>query len=104
MTPSDIRYAYERGGERGDHPASRHFFKRDTMKFFGDTMRSFGVKTIGGQVILYRKPTAKVNVFGTWKEAGREFFGAWRFDPNDGDLHGIYDKTAKSAIYARVAR
>lgn len=99
MTPAAIRAAYE-AGDRGN----RHFFERGTMKFFGDTMRSFGAVTIDGTTYLYRKPSAMVNVFGNWKRAGREFFGAWRFDPVDGDLHGVYDDTTKSAVYARVAR
>lgn len=32
-----------------------YFFSRQTMKFFGDTMKSLGTKTINGQVYVYRK-------------------------------------------------
>lgn len=95
-TPSDIRANYL-AHKHG------HFFDRDTMKFFGDTMRSFGVRVIDGVTYLYRKPSARVNVFGTWKTAGRAFFGAWRVDEH-GDVHGVYDDVAKQAIYERVAR
>lgn len=98
MTPSEIRYAYEHGG------SNRHFFDRKTMRFFGDTMRSYGVRQIDGVVYLYRKPNVYVNVFGKWQVAGRAFFGAWRFDSVDGDLHGVYDENAKQALYDVVAR
>ena len=98
MTPHDIRYAYQTGG------SNRHFFDRSAMKFFGDTMRSYGVRTVDGVVYMYRKPSARVNVFGKWKTAGREFFGLWCFDPETGDLHGIYDEAKKSELFAMVVR
>ncbi len=66
-------------------------------------MRSYGVRVVDGVTYMYRKPTASVNVFGHWKTAGREFFGLWRFDPQTGDLQGIYDETQKSEFFARVA-
>jgi hypothetical protein len=82
-TPSDVRMFYESGATIS---APRYFFERKTMRFFGDTMRSFGARTIGGNVYLFRKPSASVNVFGRHHTAGRQFFNAWRLDPVTYDL------------------
>ena len=68
---SDVKYALK----------DSHFFDRKTMKFFGDKMTSFGIKTINGGRYMYRKPSAKVNVFGTWKTAGFDFFNVWELLP-----------------------
>lgn len=38
MTPSDLKYHVEAEGH------CPHFFTRKTMKFFGDTMRNYGVR------------------------------------------------------------
>lgn len=46
MSVQDIKNHYDPQG---------HFFDRDTMKFFGDTMKSFGVYTCEGERFLYRK-------------------------------------------------
>lgn len=45
-TLADIKAANESAG--------RYFFSRDTMRFFGDTMRSFSVRHDGGKVYLIR--------------------------------------------------
>lgn len=37
MTPSELKRQVEAAGHE------RYFFTRDTMKFFGDTMRNYGV-------------------------------------------------------------
>lgn len=37
-TASDLKYAVEQAG------TSPYFFTRNTMKFFGDTMRNYGVR------------------------------------------------------------
>ena len=67
MSVSDIKY-YNKG----------HFFSRSTMKFFGDKMSSFGVRTYNGRRILYRKPTAYVNtLFSGRQKAGKTFFNCW---------------------------
>lgn len=70
MSVSDIKY-HNNG----------YFFSRNTMKFFGDKMTSFGVRIFEGKRIMYRKPTAYVNVFGTRKIAGKYFFGCWHVNP-----------------------
>lgn len=38
MTPSELKYHVESTGREA------HFFTRKTMKFFGDTMRNYGVR------------------------------------------------------------
>ena len=81
VTPSQIRQAYEAAND-----GSRHFFDHKTMKWFGDTMRSYGTRTINGTIYMYRKADARANVFGTWRTVGRDFFNAWRFNPATADL------------------
>lgn len=57
MTPSELKYHVEQAGH------DSYFFTRKTMKFFGDTMRNYGVceatiTTRSGQKTvweLYRK-------------------------------------------------
>ena len=40
MTASELKYEVERHGKEP------HFFARPTMKFFGDTMRNYGVRKV----------------------------------------------------------
>jgi hypothetical protein len=53
MTSSELKYNHElyNGGS--------YFFSRDTMRFFGDTMRNYGVKDKGTYFELYRKSPVK---------------------------------------------
>jgi hypothetical protein len=37
-TASDLKYAVEQAGN------CEHFFTRDSMKFFGDTMKNYGIR------------------------------------------------------------
>ena len=39
MTPSELKYKIEQTGRES------HFFARSSMKFFGDTMRNYGVRS-----------------------------------------------------------
>ena len=91
-TPSDIRGNYIAHVEGG------HFFDRETMRFFGDTMKSFKTIEHEGDVYLYRRPDVKVSVFGTWKQVGREHFNAWKYDPKTHDLD-ITDNEVTQAIF-----
>ena len=60
------------------HYSTGYFFSRSTMKFFGDKMTSFGVRTYNGRRILYRKPTAYVKPpFSGVQKAGKTFFNCW---------------------------
>lgn len=45
MTPSELKYLVESAGH------DSHFFTRRTMKFFGDSMKNYGVRK--GPTILY---------------------------------------------------
>lgn len=56
MTASELKYRVE---VSGNEP---HFFTRSTMKFFGDTMRNYGVRS--GEV------TANYNADGEYVEGG----------------------------------
>jgi hypothetical protein len=53
MTPSELKYQHETA-----HPDT-HFFDRKTMKFFGDTMKNYGVVPCGECWELYRKRPVK---------------------------------------------
>ncbi len=90
-TASDVKYALN---------DSSHFFARKTMRFFGDKMTSFGVRTINGKRYLYRKPNAYVNVFGTWKQAGKDFFNCWQIVPKHDHIElMIVSDSEKDAVY-----
>lgn len=52
MTAAELKYQVERGE---DH----FFFTRETMRFFGDTMRNYGVRDAGNLWELYRKHPVK---------------------------------------------
>ena len=93
-TPSNVRMFYESGNPQGSNTHERFFFSRATMRFFGDTMKSFGVKRIAGAVYLYRKPNAVVNVFGTWRRAGsdKNLLSINRLDPVTYDLNPVSEK------------
>lgn len=54
MNAYELRREYLKANPTG------HFFDRDTMRFFGDTMRNFGVRTLRGldAWVLYRKSPA----------------------------------------------
>lgn len=79
VTPAAIKRAYNAAN-------SGHFFDADTMRWFGDTMASFGTIVIDGSVYMYRKPTASVWVFNRRCTAGREFFNAWIWDAETANL------------------
>ena len=53
MTPSDLKYHHERL-----NPGS-HFFDRDTMRYFGDTMGNYSVITHKDCYELRRKKPVK---------------------------------------------
>lgn len=53
MTPSQLK-----AGHLSHHPES-HFFDRDTMRHFGDTMQNYGVRDAGSHWELYRKRPVK---------------------------------------------
>lgn len=56
MSPSELKYQHELL-----NPNSL-FFSKDTMKFFGDTMKNYGVRTVGDYYELYRKKPVNGNL------------------------------------------
>lgn len=66
-----------------------YFFTRNTMKFFGDKMSSFGVRTFEGKRVLYRKPTALVRTFTGWQKAGKMFVSVWIVEAKNESLVNI---------------
>jgi hypothetical protein len=93
-TVTDVKYGLN---------SDSYFFERKTMKFFGDKMTSFGVKTVNGKRYMYRKPSAKINVFGTWKTAGKDFFNAWEIIPKIDHLElSIVSSELKETIYNSI--
>ena len=52
MTASELKYNVEQGHDR-------YFFTRDSMRFFGDTMRNYGVRDGGTTWKLYRRHPVK---------------------------------------------
>ncbi len=52
-TASDLKFLHEL-----KHPKS-HFFSRETMKFFGDSMKNYGIKHYRGHIELIRKKPVK---------------------------------------------
>jgi len=93
LTPADIKRNYNANN-------CGHFFDRDSMKWFGDTMRSFAVIVIDDVTYLYRKPTATVNVFGTRKTAGRQFFNCYEVMPNGKLNHVMAD--VENMVWAAI--
>jgi hypothetical protein len=97
-TPSNVRMFYE---SKDSSNGRRYFFSRDTMRFFGDTMRSFGTKQLDGVVYLYRKPSATVNVFGNHYRAdsNNTYLGVWRLNPETYDLDRVRDHAIEAKVY-----
>ena len=56
MTPSMLKYKVEKAGNEP------YFFTRKTMKFFGDTMRNYGVCDAGDCWELFRRRPVKYGV------------------------------------------
>lgn len=54
---SDLKYVVEQTGS--------YFFTRSTMKFFGDTMKNYGVRELSDCYELYRKKPVKHNQTGS---------------------------------------
>ena len=52
-TASDLKCHVEQFGNE------RYFFTRETMRFFGDTMRNYGVRDNGDSWELYRRKPVK---------------------------------------------
>lgn len=79
MTPADLKYHVEQTGS--------HFFERSSMRFFGDTMANYGVRS---------KPVT----VETWDG---ERFACWELYRKKPVDHGLTDSAYFSvADYSRV--
>jgi peptide subunit release factor RF-3 len=56
MSPSELKHKHELL-----NPNS-FFFSKSTMKFFGDTMKNYGVRSVGDYYELYRKHPVNGNL------------------------------------------
>lgn len=56
MNSSELKYQYELNNPKG------YFFTRPTMKFFGDTMRNYGVINHGSHYELHRKRPVRLGI------------------------------------------
>jgi hypothetical protein len=45
-----------------------HFFDRNTMRFFGDTMRNFGVRDYGSLTAMERGGIAEIDVWELYRK------------------------------------
>lgn len=71
-----------------------HYFDRSTMRFFGDTMKSFGCRMFEGKPVWYRKLLSPINVFGRLKLSGiNEVNPRWVND--DFDFECMDDESEK---------
>ncbi len=75
MKPSELKALYERNEE-----GAALFFTHDTMRFFGDTMKNYGVR--------------KIRVAEKWTESKPEPFEAWELYRKKPVKHGL-----KSSAY-----
>lgn len=82
MTPSELRYQI-----LNHHPDS-HFFDRSSMRFFGDTMKNYGVcrttiKTLWENELevweLFRRRPVKFNNFSSAYFRTDNFKRVWKF-------------------------
>jgi hypothetical protein len=69
MTSSELKAMIEAKG------TANHFFTRKTMKFFGDTMKNYGVRE---------------TVIDTWSEDNVEVYELYRRHPVK---HGLWEST-----------
>ena len=92
MTLSELKVAVEAAGHE------RHFFDRKTMKFFGDTMSNYGVRST---VI-----TCNYNEHGQYVETGVQV-EVWELYRKRAVKHGLkqsayFGKASFKQVYARI--
>jgi hypothetical protein len=76
MTASKLKYQYQ------FHIPSGHFFDRKTMRFFGDTMRNYGVRDADTHWELFRRSPVKHGLIDSrWFDKGT--FAETSTDPNE---------------------
>jgi len=92
VTPSELKYQVETAGHE------QHFFDRASMRFFGDTMRNYGV----------RSATIRPNwnAAGEWSEEGIDV-EVWELYRKRPVKHGVcgsayFDKQTFRRIHEKV--
>lgn len=75
MTPSQLRYEVQ------TRNTDTHFFDYKTMRFFGDTMRNYGVRDAGDCWELYRKRPVKYGLRTSAYFDKQTFNQVYRKDP-----------------------
>lgn len=69
------------------------FWTEDTMRFFGDTLQSFGLRRWNDRCVLYRKPGVPISVFGEWTKASPALgYNAWFVTGKDCTLVYLTDE------------
>ena len=91
MTPSQLKYEVEAAGHE------RHFFDRKTMKFFGDTMKNYGVRE--------RLIQCDYDQAGNYVEGGTTI-KVWELYRKRAVKHGLkasayFDKVSFKQVYER---
>jgi hypothetical protein len=91
MTPYELKAAVEASGNE------RHYFTRDTMKCFGDTMRNYGVRRVS--VI------ASFDAAGTYHDSGvtRDAWELYRKRPvkHGNQSSAYFDPVTFARIFAK---
>lgn len=71
MTPSELKREVEQT------PSERFFFTPEAMRFFGDTMSNYGVRSAGKNWELYRKRPVKHGQKGSTYFDKKTFKRVW---------------------------
>ena len=88
MTPSELKYQIECTGKE------KHFFDSKTMKFWGDTMKNYGVRSVS---VL-----AQFNDAGEYSEEGFQT-EAWELYRKRPVKHGMNKSTYfRKSDYSRI--
>ena len=93
MTPQQIRTRYIEKNHG-------HFFDKESMDWFGDTMASYKTTIFREQLYMHSDPLKTVSVFGRIEISGQEYFRAWLVDA-DGNLSSC-GRDLKNEIYGKV--
>lgn len=95
ITPADLKYLVENRGKES------HFFSRENMRFSGDTMRNYGVRsqpvivqTYAGPVLsweLYRKRPVKHGLFDSAFFDVQTLGQVFQYEPDPGHLDHVFE-------------
>lgn len=85
MTPSNLKYLYEINNPDG------HFFDRQTMKFFGDTMANFGCRRTTIALELWAGGAQDVSCWELYRKrpVKHGLQSSHYFDDNGNEIMGV---------------